>query len=278
MFSRFRITKRASWLWPVLLVALVAGTLAIAACGGEDPTATPEPTATPAPTATPVPTATPEPTAMPVPTEAPESSMMSLTDIDETTTVGDLIGALSEGEAACFRTAFGEAILDAMKDQPLAVVASGFDAFPLDCLEPENAIGATVAMMSLQAGGFSDDSIACIVDVYGEHGIPGQSMDMVDAMRSFLFAQLCLTDEEALALQGGVSADDAFPPPSQLRCVAEQTDLENYIKVLEAFAMLETATELPTPDPELMMLMPELMAAQEACGIQTMFEGEGSLP
>ena len=28
MFSRFRITKRASWLWPVLLVALVAGALA----------------------------------------------------------------------------------------------------------------------------------------------------------------------------------------------------------------------------------------------------------
>ena len=43
MFSRYRITKRASWLWPVLLVALVAGALAFAACGGEDPTATPEP-------------------------------------------------------------------------------------------------------------------------------------------------------------------------------------------------------------------------------------------
>ena len=273
MFSRFRIAKRASWLWPVLLVALVAGALAIAACGGEDPTATPEPTATPAPTAIPEPTATPEPTAIPVPTEAPESEseagMMSLMDIDETTTVGDLMGALSDEEAACFRTAFGEAILDAMKDQPLSVVASGLDAFPLDCLEPGNAIAATVAMMSLQAGGLSDDSIACIADAFGEYGIPGASMDMVEAMRSFLFAQLCLTDEEALALQGGVSADDAFPPPSQLRCVAEQTDLENYIKVLEAFAMLETATELPTPDPEFMMVTAEIMAALEACGIQT---------
>ena len=204
--------------------------------------------------------------------------MMSLTDIDETTTVGQLMSALSEEEVACFQAAFGEAILDTVKDQPLAAVATGFGAFPVDCLTEENAIGATIALMSLQAGGLSDESIACITDAYGEHGIPGASMDMVDAMRSFLFAQLCLTDEEALALQGGVSADDAFPPPSQLRCVAEQTDLENYIKVLEAFAMLETATELPTPDPELMMLMPELMAAQEACGIQTMFEGEGSLP
>ena len=204
--------------------------------------------------------------------------MMSLTDIDETTTVGDLMGALSEEEVTCFRATFGEAILDTMKDQPLAAVASGFGTFPLDCLTQENAIGASIALMSLQVGGLSDDSIACIADAYGEHGIPGASMDMVEAMRSFLYAQLCLTDEEAQALQGGVSADDAFPPPSQLRCVAEQIDLENYIKVLEAFAMLETATELPTPDPELTMIMAEMMAAQEACGIPTIIQGEGSLP
>ena len=63
----FRTQKSRTWLWPVLLVAIVAGALAFAACGGEDPTPTPEPTATPAPTATPVPTPTPmpEPTATP---------------------------------------------------------------------------------------------------------------------------------------------------------------------------------------------------------------------
>ena len=267
--------KRASWLWPVLLVALVAGALAFAACGGEDPTATPEPTATPAPTATPVPTPTPipEPTATPVPEPDPEpdpaDGMTSLTDIDETTTVGDLIGALSEEEVACFTAAFGEAILETVKDQPLAAVASGFGAFPLDCLTPENAIGATVALMSLQAGGFSDDSIACLVDTYGKHGIPSPTADQVQAMRSLFYAQICLTDEEAMAMQGDASPEDALPLPSQLRCVAEQTDLENLFKILEAFVMLETATEIPTPDPELMMLTADVMAAQEACGIPT---------
>ena len=278
MFTRYRITKRASWLWPVLLVVLVAGALAFAACGVEDPTSTPEPTATPAPTATPVPTATPEPTAMPVPTEAPESSMMSLTDIDETTTVGDLIGALSEDEVACFRAAFGEAILETVKDQPLAAVATGFGTFPLDCLTQENAINATVGMMSLQTGGFSDDAKLCIAAAYGEHGIPDPTMNEIDSMRSFIHGQLCLTDEEALALWGGVAVEVAFPLPSQLRCVEEQIDLENLIKVYQAFAELESATEVPALDPELMMATADIMAAQEACGIQTMFEGEGSLP
>ena len=64
-----------------------------------------------------------------------------------------------------------------------------------------------------------------------------------------------------------------YPFPSQLRCVAEQTDLENLFKILEAFAMLENATEIPTPDPELMMMTADIMAAQEACGVQTIVPG-----
>ena len=60
---------------------------------------------------------------------------------------------------------------------------------------------------------------------------------------------MCLTDEEAMALMGDASPEDALPLPSQLHCVAEQTDLENVFKILEAFAMMGTATELPTPDP-----------------------------
>ena len=271
MFLVNPMKKRASWVWPVLLVAIVAGALAFAACGGEDPTATPEPTATPAPTATPIPTPTPEPTATPAPEPEPEpdSSMMSITDIDENSTVGDLIGALSEEETACITAAFGEVILESMKDQPLAAVAASFELFPIQCLSEENAISAIVTMQSVQAGGFSDESVACLVQTYGEHGVPSATADQVQAMRSLLYGQMCLTDEEAMALQGDASADDALPLPSQLRCVAEQIDLESLFKILEAFAMLENATEIPTPDPELMMMTAEVMAAQEACGVQT---------
>ena len=46
MFGQNREKKRFSWRWAVLLVALVAGSLLLAACGDSDPspTATPEPT------------------------------------------------------------------------------------------------------------------------------------------------------------------------------------------------------------------------------------------
>ena len=69
---------------------------------------------------------------------------------------------------------------------------------------------------------------------------------MADSMRSFITMQLCLTDKEAqsLDMSGG---DDPLPLPSQLRCVSEQTDLENLFIVFQAFADLESSTEPPTP-------------------------------
>ena len=46
MFGQNREKKRFSWRWAVLLVALVAGSLLLVACGDSDPspTATTEPT------------------------------------------------------------------------------------------------------------------------------------------------------------------------------------------------------------------------------------------
>ena len=55
MFGQNREKKRFSWRWAVLLVALVAGSLLLVACGDSDPspTATTEPTSVQARTATP---------------------------------------------------------------------------------------------------------------------------------------------------------------------------------------------------------------------------------
>ena len=204
-------------------------------------------------------------------------AMMSLSDIDETTTGAELIASLSEGEADCLRAAIGDASYEAMQDLTLSESAMGFDTFPLQCLEPDNAIDLSVAMISLQAGGLSDDSQACIKDVFAELGVPGETMSMADSMRSFITMQLCLTDEEAQALDmsGG---DDLLPLPSQLRCVSEQTDLENLFIVYQAFVDLESSTEPPTPSPEMTMAVAEIMAAQETCGIPTIIQGEGSAP
>ena len=207
-----------------------------------------------------------------------DDAMMSLSDIDETTTGAELIASLSEDEAACLRAAIGDASYEAMQDLALSESATGFDTFPLQCLEPDNAIDLSVAMMSLQAGGLSDDSQACIKDVFADLGVPGEGMSMTDSMRSFITMQLCLTDEEAQAMSGPVPEEDAFPLPSQLRCVSEQTDLENLFIVYQAFADLESSTEQPTPSPEMTKAVAEIMAAQETCGIPTIIQGEGSAP
>ena len=292
MLGQNREKKRFPWRWAMLLVALVAGALVFAACSESatptpNPTATPVSTPTPATPDTPVPTPTPDPTPTPatpdtpVPTPTsdptPTPAMMSLGNIDETTTGAELIAALSEGEADCLRAAMGNASYEAMQDLTLSESAMGFDTFQLQCLEPDNAIDLSVAMISLQAGGLSDDSQACIKDVFADLGVPGEAMSMTDSMRSFITMQLCLTDEEAQALDmsGG---EDLLPLPSQLRCVAEQTDLENLFIVFQAFTDLELSTEPPTPSPEMTMAVAEIMAAQEACGIPTIIQGDGLAP
>ena len=256
MFGQNREKKRFSWRWAVLLVALVAGALVFAACG-ESATPTPDPTATPVPTPTP--------------------AMMSLSDIAETTTGAELIASLSEGEADCLRAAIGDASYEAMQDLILSESAMGFDTFPLQCLEPDNAIDLSVAMMSLQAGGLSNDSQSCIKDVFAELGVPSETMSETDSLRSFITMQLCLTDEEAQAL-GTSGGEDPLPLPSQLRCVSEQTELENLFIIYQAFVDLESSTEPPTPSPEMTKAVAEIMAAQETCGIPTIIQGEGSAP
>ena len=294
MFGQNREKKRFSWRWAVLLVALVAGSLLLVACGDSDPS----PTATTEPTSV---QATPDKDGDAMMDEDGDAmmdedgdammdedgdammdedgdAMMSLSDIDETTTGAELIASLSEGEADCLRAAIGDASYEAMQDLTLSESAMGFYTFPLQCLEPGNAIDLSVAMMSLQAGGLSDDSWACIKDVFADLGVPGEGMSMTDSMRSFITMQLCLTDEEAQAMSGPVPEEDAFPLPSQLRCVSEQTDLENLFIVYQAFADLESSTEQPTPSPEMTKAVAEIMAAQETCGIPTIIQGEGSAP
>ncbi len=108
----------------MLLVALVAGALVFAACGGSA-APTPDPTAAPA--------------------------MMSLSDIDETTTGAELIASLSEGEADCLRAAIGDASYEAMQDLTLSESAMGFDTFPLGpstCLAV-SALGASLIVVML---------------------------------------------------------------------------------------------------------------------------------
>ena len=235
-----------SWRW----AALVAATLVFAACG-ESATPTSDTTDTPA--------------------------MTSLSDIDETTTGAELFASLSEGEADCLRAAIGDASYEAMQNLTLSESAMGFDTFPLQCLEPDSAIDLSVAMMSLQASGLSDESQACIKDVFAGLGVPSETMSEIDSLRSLITMQLCLTDEEAQALDTS-GGEDPLPLPSQLRCISEQTELENLFIIYQAFVDLASSTEPPTPSPEMTMAVTEIMAAQETCGISTIIPGDGLAP
>ena len=132
-------------------------------------------------------------------------------------------------------------------------------------------------MMSLQAGGLSDDSQSCIKDVFAEFGVPSETMSETDSLRSFITMQLCLTDEGAQTLDKS-GGEDPLPLPSQLRCLSEQTELENLFIIYQAFVNLESSTEPPTPSPEMTKAVAEIMAAQETCGIPTIIQGEGSAP
>ena len=285
-------TKRLHLRWLGLLAALVAAAMVFAACG-DSATPTPTPTNTPVPTAaptpaptptaaptptsapTPTPTAAPTPTAVPTPTAAPTPEILPLSDIDGATTGAQLVEALSDSEADCLRSTIGDEAYGALQTLTLSQAPIGFDTFPLHCLEQANAIDLTVAMISLQAGGLSDDSQDCIKGVFVDLGVPGESMTETESLRSFISMQLCLTDEEAMALDPS-SGQDALPLPSQLRCIAEQTDIENLFILYQGFVDLGAGSEAPTPAPELLTAFNEIIAAQEACGIATVIQGDGS--
>lgn len=260
----------------LMLVLLLFAAFA-AACS--EPTPTPSPTPTPTPTATatptpepPTPTPTPEPEAM---AEATPDAMMpkpeagSIADlvITESTTVGDLMAALSESEVSCLRDAVGEATLDAVMNLPLASAPAGaMDALPFECLAPESAIGISVAMMSAAAGGLSAETRSCITALAMANpsvlGIGGEPEDPAALFGTAMQMQLCLTDDEARAfVEGGAG----MPPPSVLRCMEEQ--LGGLDDLLAIFVGGE-------PDLE---KLGELMAASQECGLDVAPPGGGSL-
>ena len=250
----------------VTLILLMLAAFA-AACSDPTPTptATPQPTPTPTATPTPVPpTPTPTPAQEPTPDAMmPQPGAGSAEDfvITDSTTVGELLAMLSASELSCVRDAAGGA-LEAFQDVPLSAVPSETmeSSLPIQCLTPESAISVQIAMMSAAAGGLSADTRGCIREVAAENpGLfteaePTSAAEAAALMSAGIQLQLCLSDEEALALVGGDA--DGFPPPSVLRCMDEQLGgLEDLLALFFGGA----------PDLE---KLGELMAAGEACGLE----------
>ena len=259
----------------VITLTLLMFAAFAAACSdpAPTPTATPRPTPTPVPTATPTPvppTATPTPAPEPTPDAMmPKPGAGSIADlnIDESTTVGDLMAVLSEAEVSCLRDAVGEATLGAVLNIPLASAPAGaMDALPFECLAPESAIGIQIAFMSAAAGGLSAETRSCMSGIAMENpsalGIGGAPEDPAELFNAAIQIQLCMSDEEAARFAAG--SGEAMPPPSVMRCMEEQ------------LGSLEGLITLFSGEPDLSKIG-EIMAAAQECGLEMAPPGGGSL-
>ena len=244
----------------LLLAVAAVALLALAACGSgpESPTDTATPTATATPTPTPTATATPT-------TPPPPRPLLS---IDETTLGRTVMESFLEAEVSCIRAELGDEVFQAFLDRPVLTDDTILDAFSFHCLATETASNMVIVMLSARVGGLSADSRSCLQVFHAENGFlpptPTSTSNDADSFRYAIKFQLCLTDEEAQAL-AAPGEDSSFMPPSDLRCVAWQTDIENFVTFYTGFP--ELLVEGGEPSPELTLAMSELVAAFEACGL-----------
>lgn len=219
------------------IAAVVAGifvVVAMAACDSDDatpPAATPvpSPTATtqvlpPATTALTV--APTQPAATPTTIPLPPRVAISIDELEITdeTTLSDVIGALSDDEVACIQDAAGASVLTAILNVPLSALPSELSEPPPECLSEESAIGLAVAYLARDAGGLDEETRSCVKNVATQFpaalDIGDPPENPIEIVAGSFGIQLCLTDEEAANLAPG--GEDELPPPSALRCLAEQ--------------------------------------------------------
>ena len=221
--------RRAALVAALLLLTL--GALAAACASEPTPTPIPTPTPTAAPTATPLPTPTPTPTPVPAtptptiaPTPTPEPASVSLDEFKFTgsTTLRDLTAALSAEEVACMRESFGEERFASLQDALLLdLLTPKADPFP--CLTQEHTATVVVGMLSIEAGGLSAETRACMTSIAAANPaafVSTESQDVVVLVLALLGMSLCLTDEENMAL--AENADLTPFTPALARCVEEQ--------------------------------------------------------
>ncbi len=262
MLTSIPESLRTGWRTVAVVALSLVAVIALAACN-PDPTSTPVPT--PVPTSTPLPTSTPTPipaTATPTPEHAG-----SIDDLvfNETTTGRDVMAFFSEDEVACVRSTLGDDAFNMLIDTPLMGGSETTPDFPFECLTPENTTGFGVAMISAQAGGLSAESRSCIKDVAAANPSvlgfqePTTESEFAALLASGIEMQLCLTDEEAMALAGGQGGGE-LPPPSVMRCMEER--LGSQEEFLEMFLSMFSGE---AADPEALLAV---FAAADECGLE----------
>ena len=135
-----------------------------------------------------------------------------------------VIGALSDDEVRCVQGKIGAEALIVVLDVPLSALPQDVGQIPTDCLTGENAIGLGVAYLSRDAGGLDAEARGCVSEAVAATpsvvGLGEQPENPLETIIGTITMQLCLSDEEAAALAPG--GESELPPPSALRCIAEQ--------------------------------------------------------
>ena len=92
--------------------------------------------------------------------------------ITPATTGRELTSLLSEEENNCVRNAIGDALFELIQAAPIMMMAAGdiSQTAPLfNCLAEENTVYLVVAFLDAQAGGWEEESRACITEVGLRH-------------------------------------------------------------------------------------------------------------
>lgn len=248
-----------------------AGLLLAAASACASPTPTPTPTATP----------TPEPTPTPAPTATPEPAPVSLAPGDGAS-ARDLLAMLTPGEEACVRAAVGDAAYDDLLAQPASAVAGA--EFPFDCLSTERFAEVSVAALSQAVGGLSSESESCLRGLYAGAGESARQFPVglsadPEAIEFGIRFFLCVTDEEAEAFSsqpGGAGLGDFFSP-SDMRCIADETGVDEFVSVLTGIMRGPTEGQSQL-SPDLMRSLAQIASAAQACGVDPILGGGAALP
>lgn len=177
--------------------------------------------------------------------------------ITGSTTVGELMAALSDDEVACVQDAIGADTFALIQNLPMSSVPPGVE-LPSECFTPESTIAMTIAFMSVEAGGLSAETRGCITALAMEDpsvlGIGEPPEDPAALFGTAIQMQLCMTDEEAARFAANSGAE--LPPPSVMQCMEEQ------LGSLEDLFTLFTGGE---PD---LAKLGTLMAAAQTCGLE----------
>ena len=235
------------------------------------PTYTPTAASPKAPTETPssAPTITPTATVNNTPTQVSSRAL----NIDQNTLGRDLFNMLTKAETECIRADIRDHEYENLLDTP--VLSTHFYFPSIQCLDDQKTIELSLAFLDRAIGGLSGDSRSCLEDVYIKHG--GVDLGFIlygwdswDAVSRFYpHFKACLEDDEAAALS--IRYDQYVrPPPSQVRCLLQRIDSDQYVKYID----LRRIAVKGEPPSEYAEIRDALLPSFSECGIDAYVHDE----